>query len=112
MGIGGIGINAVQGASHAGARNVIAVDPVAFKREKAQELGATHAVETMEEATELATQLTNGQGADKAIVTVGVIKPEHVGQAVRRDPQGRHGRGHRRWATSPTRSPLPVSLPT
>ena len=44
MGIGGIGINAVQGAAHAGASNVIAVDPVAFKREKAQELGATHAV--------------------------------------------------------------------
>ena len=60
MGIGGIGINAVQGAAHAGASNVIAVDPVAFKREKAQELGATHAVETMEEATELAQQFTNG----------------------------------------------------
>src|SRR6476659_620022 len=82
MGIGGIGINAVQGASHAGASNIIAVDPVAFKREKAQELGATHAVETMEEATEIAKQFTNGQGADQTIVTVGVIKPEHVGQAM------------------------------
>jgi S-(hydroxymethyl)glutathione dehydrogenase/alcohol dehydrogenase len=81
MGIGGIGINAVQGAAHAGASNVIAVDPVAFKREKAQELGATHAVESMEEATELARQFTNGQGADSAIVTVGVTKPEHVAQA-------------------------------
>jgi S-(hydroxymethyl)glutathione dehydrogenase/alcohol dehydrogenase len=82
MGIGGIGINAVQGASHAGAANIIAVDPVSFKREKAQELGATHAVETMEEATELAKQFTNGQGADQTIVTVGVIKPEHLGQAM------------------------------
>ena len=82
MGIGGIGINAVQGASHAGASNIIAVDPVAFKREKAQELGATHAVDSMEEATELAKQFTNGQGADQAIITVGVIKPEHVGQAM------------------------------
>ncbi len=35
MGIGGIGINAVQGAIHAGATNVIAVDPVEFKRETA-----------------------------------------------------------------------------
>ena len=84
MGIGGIGINAVQGAAHAGACNVIAVDPVAFKREKALEFGATHAVETMEEATELAKQLTNGQGADKAIVTVGVIKGEHIGAGDRR----------------------------
>jgi NDMA-dependent alcohol dehydrogenase len=82
MGIGGIGINAVQGASHAGASNVIAVDPVALKREKAQQLGATHAVETMEEATELAQQFTNGQGADQTIITVGVVKPEHVGQAM------------------------------
>ncbi|MDN5747514.1 MAG: NDMA-dependent alcohol dehydrogenase [Pseudonocardia sp.] len=82
MGVGGIGINAVQGASHAGASNVIAVDPVAFKREKAQELGATHAVESMEEATELAQQFTNGQGADQCIITVGVIKPEYVGQAM------------------------------
>jgi S-(hydroxymethyl)glutathione dehydrogenase/alcohol dehydrogenase len=82
MGIGGIGINAVQGAAHAGASNVIAVDPIAFKREKAQELGATHAVETMEEATELAQQFTNGQGADQTIVTVGVIKPEMIGQAM------------------------------
>jgi NDMA-dependent alcohol dehydrogenase len=82
MGVGGIGINAVQGAAHAGASNIIAVDPVAFKREKAQELGATHAVESMEEATELAKQFTNGQGADSAIVTVGVVKGEHVGQAM------------------------------
>jgi S-(hydroxymethyl)glutathione dehydrogenase/alcohol dehydrogenase len=81
MGIGGIGINAVQGAAHAGASNIIAVDPVAFKRQKAQELGATHAVESMEEATEVAKELTNGQGADSSIVTVGFTKPEHVAQA-------------------------------
>jgi S-(hydroxymethyl)glutathione dehydrogenase/alcohol dehydrogenase len=81
MGIGGIGINAVQGASHAGARNVIAVDPVAFKREKAEEMGATHSCENMEEATELAKSFTNGQGADSAIVTVGVTTGEHIGQA-------------------------------
>jgi len=36
----------------------------------------------MEEATELAKQFTNGQGADQAIITVGVIKPEYVGQAM------------------------------
>ena len=35
-----------------------------------------------EEATELAKQFTNGQGADQAIITVGVIKPEYVGQAM------------------------------
>ena len=54
MGIGGIGINAVQGASHSGAMNVVAVDPVQFKREKAMEFGATHAFASIEEATVLA----------------------------------------------------------
>src|SRR3954465_2206810 len=48
MGVGGIGINAVQGAAHAGASHVIAVDPVAFKREKAQEFGATEVFEGIE----------------------------------------------------------------
>jgi NDMA-dependent alcohol dehydrogenase len=81
MGIGGVGINAVQGAAHAGASNVVAVDPVAFKRQKALELGATHAFETIAEAAEFARSVTNGQGADSAIVTVGVIRSEHVGQA-------------------------------
>lgn len=81
MGIGGIGINAVQGASIKGAANVIAVDPVAFKREKAMELGATHAFANMEEATAFALSVTNGQGADSCIVTIGVTKGEHVGEA-------------------------------
>ena len=69
-GIGGIGINAVQGASHVGATHVIAVDPVEFKRETAQTLGATHSFATMDEAAEFARSVTNGQGADSAIVTV------------------------------------------
>jgi S-(hydroxymethyl)glutathione dehydrogenase/alcohol dehydrogenase len=81
MGVGGIGINAVQGAAHAGASHVIAVDPVAFKREKAMELGATHAFENMDEAGEFARSVTNGQGADKALVTVGVTKGDHVAEA-------------------------------
>ncbi len=64
QGIGGIGINAVQGAVHAGAARIIAVDPVPFKRESALKFGATHAVSDMAEATEIARSFTNGQGAD------------------------------------------------
>lgn len=81
MGVGGIGINAVQGARHAGASHIIAVDPVAFKREKALELGATHAFATMDEAITCAHGFTNGQGADSAIVCVGVTTGEHVAAA-------------------------------
>lgn len=80
-GIGGIGINAVQGAKHAGALNIIAVDPLANKREKAEQLGATHSAATAEEAQEMVTQLTEGVGADKAIVTVDIVDEEVVGNA-------------------------------
>jgi S-(hydroxymethyl)glutathione dehydrogenase/alcohol dehydrogenase len=80
-GIGGIGINAVQGAKHAGAKNVVAVDPLANKREKAEELGATHSAASAEEAQKLVwEQLSPGVGADSAIITVGVVD-ENVVQA-------------------------------
>ena len=46
----------------------------------AKELGATHAFDTIKEATELAKSFTNGQGADSTIVTVGVTTGEHVAQ--------------------------------
>lgn len=82
MGIGGIGANALQGAAHAGATNVIAVDPVPFKLKKAREFGATDTFETIEEATEYARSLTNGQGADATIVTIGIVDGDHVAQAL------------------------------
>jgi NDMA-dependent alcohol dehydrogenase len=80
MGIGGIGINAIQGAAIKGAANVIAVDPVELKREKAMEFGATHAFANMEEATAFAQSVTNGQGADSCIITIGITKGEHVAE--------------------------------
>ncbi len=42
VGVGGIGANAIQGAKLAGAKQIWAIDPVEFKREKAMEFGATH----------------------------------------------------------------------
>jgi len=45
------------------------------------QLGATDAVENIGQATQLAQELTNGQGADNAIITVGVTRGEHIGQA-------------------------------
>jgi len=76
VGIGGIGINAVQGAALAGAKRVIAVDPVEFKREKAMELGATHTFASMEEAMPAVMEMTWGQMADKVIMTPGVLYGE------------------------------------
>src|SRR5215467_10800473 len=79
FGIGGIGINAVQGARYAGAKNVIAIDPLENKREKAMELGATHAFATAEEAQAAIADMTRGQMADSAILTVDLMTAEVVG---------------------------------
>src|SRR5580692_6943658 len=80
-GIGGIGINTVQGAALAGARNVVVVDPVAFKREKAQELGATHAFATAGEAAMAVHEMTRGVMADKAFFFNGTAATETVTDA-------------------------------
>jgi NDMA-dependent alcohol dehydrogenase len=83
IGAGGIGMNAVQGARHAGADHVIVVDPVEFKRETSKVFGATRAFADIEEASDYARSLTNGQGADVAIETVGRATGEHIAQAFR-----------------------------
>jgi NDMA-dependent alcohol dehydrogenase len=81
MGIGGVGIHAVQGAAMAGAGHVIAVDPVEMKRAVALTSGATAAFADIAAAADHARSLTNGQGADVVIVCIGVTTPEHVGSA-------------------------------
>jgi S-(hydroxymethyl)glutathione dehydrogenase/alcohol dehydrogenase len=80
-GIGGIGINAVQGAAMAGAKHVIVVDPVEFKRETALKLGATHAFADPAEAMAKVAELTWGQMADQALVTVGTVDEAVVSEA-------------------------------
>jgi len=82
FGTGGVGMNAVQGARYAGGKNVIAVDPVEFKREQAMEFGATHAFASAEDAQETIVNLTRGQLADKVICTVGEMDNEVVKAAV------------------------------
>ncbi len=78
VGVGGIGANAVQGALAAGARHIVAIDPVAMKREMAMKLGATHAYASIEEATAPLTDLTWGAMAEKAIICVGRIRGEDI----------------------------------
>ena len=82
IGVGGVGINAVQGARHAGAARIIAVDPAEFKRENAQKFGATHTATSMAEAMPMVVDLTAGRMADSAIVTIGEVKGEHLQQAM------------------------------
>ncbi len=72
VGLGGIGMNAVQGARLAGADKIVAVDPLENKRTAAKTFGATHFAASIEEATFLVAELTRGAMADKSILTVSV----------------------------------------
>jgi len=83
FGAGGVGSNAVQGARFAGAKNVIVVDPVEFKRHMATTVfGATHAFATAKEAHDFVVETTWGQLADHVICTPGVVTEEMVTAAV------------------------------
>jgi S-(hydroxymethyl)glutathione dehydrogenase/alcohol dehydrogenase len=88
VGIGGVGINAVQGAAAAGARYVVAVDPVEFKRQKALELGATHAFASMAEAAGPIGEMTWGQMANTTILTIGHTRGEDLQPALEMTGKG------------------------
>lgn len=73
FGCGGIGLNVVQGAAMAAARQIIAVDTVAMKLEVARALGATHTVLADGGIDPVAAvrELTCGLGVDFAFEAVG-----------------------------------------
>ncbi|GAA1850958.1 NDMA-dependent alcohol dehydrogenase [Pseudonocardia ailaonensis] len=76
VGIGGVGMNAVQGARHAGASNIVVVDPVEWKRKAAiSTFGATHEAADLAEADQIVRELTRGVGADRTIMVMGVADP-------------------------------------
>jgi NDMA-dependent alcohol dehydrogenase len=79
VGIGGIGSSAVQGARMAGARWIIAVDPVEMKLEAAKSLGATHTAKDVFAAYSIVNDITKGQLADAAIITTGVADGDLLG---------------------------------
>lgn len=69
FGLGGVGLSAVLGAVVSGAEPILAVDPVAHKRDLARELGATLAV-APDDAVAAIRDVTSG-GADHAFEAVG-----------------------------------------
>ncbi len=82
VGAGGIGTNAVHGASSAGAARVIVVDPAPVKESLTKNFGATHWFASMEAALEPVREMTWGVMADKVILAVGELQPEMVQQAL------------------------------
>lgn len=88
IGVGGIGTAAVQGARLRGAARILAVDPVAFKRESASTFGATHTASSAAEALGLITELTRGVMADAVVVSPAVITDGDVEDALRLTRKG------------------------
>lgn len=81
-GAGGVGSNAVQGAAMAGAERVVVVDPVEFKREMATTFGATHTFARAEEAFDFVRDVTWGELAEHAIITVDILGDEVLQDAL------------------------------
>ena len=72
IGCGGVGLNALQGASLKGAASVIAMDLEDDKRKLALDFGATHAIDPRDkDVVDQVMAITNGRGADYVFVTVG-----------------------------------------
>ena len=72
IGCGGVGQAVIQGARIAGASRIVAVDPVALKRDMALKLGATDAIDPGD--GDVPTQVlghTGGRGADYAFEVIG-----------------------------------------
>ncbi|MEM9034325.1 MAG: NDMA-dependent alcohol dehydrogenase [Actinomycetota bacterium] len=72
VGAGGIGMNAIQGAKMAGAGMIIAIDTNDKKHELAQKFGATHTFNNVQDALPEVMELTQGQMAEKSIITIGI----------------------------------------
>ena len=82
MGIGGVGLNAIQGAILSGAQPIIALDLLDNKLQAARDFGATHTINVTQETDPAAVVkgLTGGRGVDYAFMTVGSSKA--VAQAI------------------------------
>jgi S-(hydroxymethyl)glutathione dehydrogenase/alcohol dehydrogenase len=85
LGAGGVGLNCVQGALLAGARQIIAIDRVPSKLDAAREFGATDGVDAAAADFAAATaDLTGGRGADYVFVAAGLGSLIETGAAMLR----------------------------
>jgi S-(hydroxymethyl)glutathione dehydrogenase / alcohol dehydrogenase len=71
FGVGGVGLNVVQGGALVAAHPIIAVDLKPAKLDHAQGLGATHGVDASREDPAAAIRRLTGRGADFTFVAVG-----------------------------------------
>jgi S-(hydroxymethyl)glutathione dehydrogenase/alcohol dehydrogenase len=88
VGVGGVGMSALQGAVNAGARYIFAIDPVEWKRDQALKFGATHVYPDVESAMGGVAEATWGLMAKKVIVTVGELHGKDVDSYVNLTSKG------------------------
>jgi len=80
IGVGGVGMNVIQGAVAAGATTIIAADLVQQKLTWASEFGATHTIDVRTaDVVERVMEITGGIGADFAFEAIS--NPETIAQA-------------------------------
>ncbi len=72
IGCGGVGLNVIQGAKHAGAERIIAVDMVDGKLARAEKFGATTLVNAKTDPVAQVMELSGGRGADVAFEVIGL----------------------------------------
>jgi S-(hydroxymethyl)glutathione dehydrogenase/alcohol dehydrogenase len=82
FGLGGVGLNVIQGCVLAGAEQIIAVDTIAKKLEFARQFGATHTIDASSEDPVMAAKgLTGGRGPDYSVEAIGspaTLQQAHV----------------------------------
>jgi S-(hydroxymethyl)glutathione dehydrogenase / alcohol dehydrogenase len=88
VGVGGVGMSALQGAVAAGARHIFVIEPVEWKRDAALKFGATHAYPDIESAFAGVAEATAGMMAKKVIVTVGELHGSDVDNYVNLTAKG------------------------
>lgn len=72
IGVGGVGLNTVQGAVLCGAARIIALDVLDSKLARARQFGATATINSAtQDAASMVRDLTDGRGVDFVFVTVG-----------------------------------------
>ena len=108
IGCGGVGLNAIQGATFSGAYPIIAIDVRDSKLERAKAFGATHTVNAKEESDPIKAvkDITYDRGADSVIVAVAGIEILRQGFLMSA-PNGTtvvigHGHGEQLSAFTPT----------
>lgn len=73
FGVGGIGLNCIQGGLLSGASKIIAVDVMPLKLEWAQRFGATHVIDSSKQDPVAAIRDLTGGGADYTFECVGNV---------------------------------------